>query len=558
MGNAPASLGIVINEQVIHSGGQLSGCVYLQVTKRCVANTLQVVVEGYEHSHAHWTTREKVKGPKHSSGSRPITVHHDAHASRPLVYIDVPLASFSSGAVEPGRYEYPFSTVLPLGLPSVMYVTQGGGDCRVHYSLTARLHRPGMFKWDVTTKVPFAVQAQALPPSKQPLYAQPETALVNLCCCLSRGSMTLGAVVDETFLWRGQTVGVGIAVKNESAAKVHGLFVKIFEVVDWKAGGHSHCLERGLAQAHVAVEAIDGLAPVSKEARKGGRQDAESRYRTYEELHATLTGGKQRVSLRVSPAALDTYVGSVLSVSHRIQIELVTPFCVTNPVLQVPVRVQELLGTVSQNVTAVAVPIDAAEKAAIRNLPSDWNNAIVNEPLVLPMGQAVVGGVLSETNEQVEEQDNAVARAQVQVKEVGTLDALMRRMDTTVDGLVLIQLLLGQDDSVNDDANAWRSLFSALGPREFGQIVGKVQLEFDQPRVAELLARNLTTFTGAHILSTIRSVAPNQRAPVVNVLVPLCVEQLDASQRDLIFNELTMWERKLTRAVLGGDQQALV
>lgn len=542
----------------------------MQVTKRCVANTLQVVVEGSEHSHAHWTaTHTSTSRSRKHTKATTRTEHHDAYAKRPLFYIDVPLASFSSGAVEPGRYEYPFSTVLPPGLPSVMCASQGGGDCRIHYSLTARLHRPGMFKWDVTTKVPFTVQAQALPPFKQPLFAQPETALVNLCCCLSRGSMTLGAVVDETFLGRGQTLGVGIAVKNESAAKVHGLFVKIYEAVHWKAGGHSHHLERVLAQADFAVEAMDGLAQVSKEARKGGRQDAESRCRTYEELHATLTGGRQRVSLLVSPAALDTYVGSVLSVSHRIQLELVTPFCVTNPVLRVPVRIQELLGTVSQNATA-AVPIDAAEKAAIRNLPSDWNNAIVSGPLVLPMGQAVVGGVLSETNEQFEEQDNAVAGEQVQdtaniadpspdsVKEVGTLDALMKKMDTTMDDLNLIQGLLGRDDSVNGDAKAWRSLFSALGPKEFSQIVGKVQLEFDQPRVAERLAGNLTTVTGAHILSTIRSVAPNQRAPVVNVLVPLCVEKLDASQRGLIFNELTMWERILTRAVLGGDQQALV
>jgi len=219
------------------------------------------------------------------------------------------------------------------------------------------------------------------------------------------------------------------------------------------------------------------------------------------------------------------------------------------------------------------VPFDAAEKAAIRNLPSDWNNAIVTEPLVLPMGQAVVGGALSETNEQVEEQDSAAVGEQVQdtvimeldaetslgsVKEVGTLDALMKRMDTTMDDLILIKGLLGQDDSVNGDARAWRSLFSALGPKEFSQIVGKVQLEFDQPRVAEHLAGNLTTFTGAHILSTIRSVAPNQRATVVNVLVPLCVDQFDASQRGLILNELTMWERILTRAVIGGDQQALV
>ena len=52
-----------------------------------------------------------------------------------------------------------------------------------------------------------------------------------------------------------------------------------------------------------------------------------------------------------------------------------------------------------------AVPFDAEEKAAITSLPSDWNNALVAEPSVLPMGGAVVGGVLCEANEESPDTD---------------------------------------------------------------------------------------------------------------------------------------------------------
>ena len=102
---------------------------------------------GKEHSHVHWTTT-------HTSGSgknrRTTTRHHHAYRDRTLVAIDVPLGTFPEGVVRPGNYEFPFSATLPAGLPSVMAASGGGGDCRVTYTLKARLHKPSWYKWDTT------------------------------------------------------------------------------------------------------------------------------------------------------------------------------------------------------------------------------------------------------------------------------------------------------------------------------------------------------------------------------------------------------------------------
>ena len=565
MGNTSASLGIAINEPAIHSGHQISGCVYLQVTKSCEASTLQVVLEGREHSHAHWTTH-------HTSGSgknrHSETRHHNAYANRTILYIDLPLARFPTGSVEPGRYEYPFTAVLPPGLPSSMYASQGGGDCRIHYSLRARLHRPGVFTWDVKAKVPLMVQSQPLPPFRQPLYAPPQSTPVNLCCCLGRGRITLGAGVDDTLLGRGQAVGVGVAVKNESTAKARRLYVNITESVEWRAHGHGHQAKRTIAHAEFDPREIHGLSEMSKQTLKAARNDAD---RTYAAILETLTSGNQRSSLTVLPDARDTYAGGVLSVRHYVAVRLKTPSCITDPDLELPVRVgtripHEHIGTglVAVPVIAmpVAMPLDSEEKASITTKPSDWQGAIVAEPSVVAMGEAMVGGVLRENGEteQAEEtpyDSNYGWETAASHARVGTQEALMERMDRTTHALSLIKGLLERDDSHCDEAEAWRSLFGALGPMEFGQITEKVQLEFDQAPVAELLARHLTAgVTTAHILSAIRSVAPNQRAAVVNVLAPLCADLADTVQQDRISEELTDWERVQTRAVLHGEQQS--
>lgn len=555
MGNAPASLGIVINEQSVRSGGPMSGCVYLQVAKRCVANTLQVVIGGIEYGEVHYTTTHSTGHGKHRSTK---TTHHTARSTKSLLFIDLPLASFPSGAVEPGRYEYPFSAVLPPGLPSSMSASGGKNKCGIHYSVTVRLSRPGITKWDVTTKVPFILLAQALPASG-PLYAQPKTTPINLCCCCGRGSMTVGAVVNETVLGRGQTVGVGIAVKNESSVKVGLLYVQIKEIVTWSAQGHGGSVSRELARAEFSPQMIDGVTELSKDARKARRLDAESMYQTSMELYETLMSGKQRSDLTILSDARDTYVGEVLSVRHFVRVVLTTPALMTTPTLSVPVRIQEHPGAEPAAGMLAAVPFDAEEKAAITSLPSDWNNALVAEPSVLPMGGAVVGGVLCEADEESPDTDAELGMfqtAQLEASaqtEVATMDALLQMMDRTVDALTLIRGLLEQGDAPSGESRSWRSLFSGLNPVEFSQIVGKVQLEFDQARVAELLAGTLKTLTHAHILTVIRKVSEAQRVPVVNALVPLCADLSNGTNRNVISNELTMWERILTQAVLSGE-----
>ena len=125
----------------------------------------------------HWTTT-------HSTGSgkdrKTTTKHHHAYAHRKLVSIDVPIAQFQAGQIQPGRYEFPFTAQLPGNLPSTMYASGGGGDCKIHYGVKAQLHRPGYLKWEIKSSCPFKLSSTPLPPVAFPAFVEPVEKSVNV------------------------------------------------------------------------------------------------------------------------------------------------------------------------------------------------------------------------------------------------------------------------------------------------------------------------------------------------------------------------------------------
>ena len=298
MGNSTSSssLGIQLDQLTIYAGGTVSGKVFLQVRKDTEADTLQLMLVGQEHAHVQWTTT-------HTTGSgdnrRTETVHHHAYANRILVQIDVPLRHFPTGRVAPGNYEFPFSAVLPPGLPTSMFARGGGGDCSISYQLKARLHRPSWFKWDTTSTRSIMVQSTPLPLSPVPFFAPPQTVPVKMCCCFDMGKIHIGAGVDDTLLGRGQSVGIGIAVQNESSKKLECVTATIKEHVVWRAGGHSNTSLRTIAQTAWDMDAMVGLEELSKGELKAAREAAkaspgEVHTRTLEVLAPSLLEGRQR------------------------------------------------------------------------------------------------------------------------------------------------------------------------------------------------------------------------------------------------------------------------
>ena len=99
----------------------------------------------------------------------------------------------------------------------------------------------------------------------------------------------------------------------------------------------------------------------------------------------------------------------------------------------------------------------------------------------------------------------------------------------------------------------WRPLLESLSPADFGTIVGQVNLEFDQPKVAELLAKQLRGgVTAAHIIEANRKAAENQPPSIIAKLAPLCVDLHD--NVDAIEAGLNQWDKVLSKRALRPEE----
>ena len=186
-------------------------------------------------------------------------------------------------------------------------------------------------------------------------------------------------------------------------------------------------------------------------------------------------------------------------------------------------------------------------------LPADWSGAVVAGAVVLPMGQAVLGGAKHESGGEAGGAQvpygTPIGPPPAPLHEPGTMAALKELMDRAFDDLTMLAELLGQPES----PAAWRPLLESLSPADFGTIVGEVNLEFDQPKVAELLAKQLRGgVTAAHIIEANRKAAENQPPSIIAKLAPLCVDL--HYNVDAIEAGLSQWDRILSKRALRPEE----
>lgn len=132
-----------------------------------------------------------------------------------------------------------------------------------------------------------------------------------------------------------------------------------------------------------------------------------------------------------------------------------------------------------------------------------------------------------------------------------SLDTLRNEMLASINDYDIISRHLRQDES-------WRQLLANLSPADLGSILACVHIDFDQPRVAELLAQNYRRrhshhhhnnnnhpgFTCAHLGHAVRNTAEWARADMVIKLLPYCVDV--ATHQNLVRKELNDWQRTVT------------
>jgi len=558
MGNSNATLAIGLDAPAVYAGGVVSGRVYLVVHSPCDASSISLVIEGEEHAYTRWEETETRNGK---------TKRHrrDAHASRSLLKLQTAIAAFSAPQIMPGRYEFPFTAELPLGLPSSLFAQGGEGECRIAYSVRATLQRSGwtLMQGTVAAKAPLHVAAAPLQLPAQPFFARPDTETVAFCCCIGQGRITLGARVEDTVVGRGDQLLVGAVVQNESHVEPRRLYVQVKESVSWEAGGHSSSDSRVVAYTEYDPHEVKGLRARSRDSVAMITAEPVRRS-VLEGMHESLLGGGAQRTLTCHSQARDTYIGAVLAVQHEMTIRVETPCCVTDPEIKVPVRVAERAAPLGEPVSSVdavpvvampiAAPLDGEEmqtQQALDAKPPDWNSTVVVATVVgVPMGEAVVGGLPGEAvaAEAVPVSlEGAIGQTVIsaEAQAEGTLPALLEQMSRTYDDPRLLQELM--------PAPAWADLFASLNAPSFAEIVAQTTLPLSRAQVAELLGRQLSDGVSVdHIVESCirqRGESGSISAAIVQRLAPLCVN-LDQHGREEIEATLSDWERVLARSAL--------
>ena len=120
------------------------------------------------------------------------------------------------------------------------------------------------------------------------------------------------------------------------------------------------------------------------------------------------------------------------------------------------------------------------------------------------------------------------------------MEALLQELEASIHDY---NLLVGK---INDPS--WSALLAQITPTEYSHILVLVNVESDQPKVAELLAKHLGShgiFNCKYAKAAITNVAQWTRTNTLQKVLPFCNDL--STNADSIRSMLTEWELIITR-----------
>jgi len=400
MGNAAGSkpqIGIKLNHENYFAGSTLAGTIHLHLSQgHSSGGSLTLTVEG----------EERTCVVESNSGDDEPDVYH--RSRRPLIFTTSEVANFNGKSIDPGSYAFPFTFMLPPGLPTTMYCSRGPHHCQVEYLVRAQLRLPGPFsQGGATSSRPFYLSRQPKTDLQyqEPIWVNPAVQKVNFCCCFNRGTMCLGAVVQQGIVERGENMSVSFACKNNSKSRLKGVRIQLLETTRWKANSEHASEVRTLADKYFDELQITG------ESRDHIPRGDEHRVtqESLKEIYDQLVKGGTETSLLVNPNARDSFVGQLIEVAHSLSIVLCTSIFITSPRLDIPIYVQSSQDASSFSASAAhnsdghADPISSRPTLVLPEpvpMPEDMSPSAPPpywEPIVypehaIPMNSAILGG----------------------------------------------------------------------------------------------------------------------------------------------------------------------
>ena len=459
---------------------------------------------------------------------------------RQICRVDLTLQQFE-GTVKKGVYSFPFKIDLPASLPASTKFPPGQSTSkgfRIEYKIVAGIHKV------LQEELPFHILSAPLSGEPVQYMFQPAALELKAAGMIGKGRVSVGASIINSHVGRGEKLNLHLACRNDSTAEIQRVEIKLLEELEWGKSGRETITH--LHHRDVSLPGLDKQR-VSRSELINQRADPTSASACYQEIFQDLVSGENCIPLSIPFGARDSYKGQIVQISHFLEIKLKTVKIVTNPVIRIPIRIgtaaeQPPLTEIQEQSLSTILASDSIPIVSAVSLPADTVYApmTIADPTIMVLGGRTV--VHEESEDSIERladlEPIPPPACQGNQTEGVSLDTLLFEMAQSINDYDILTAKL--------DMAAWRNLFAGMSPDEYGSVILRVSDEFDQPRVAALLAPYLNqgTFTCQYAAAAVRCSVPWNRACVAQRLLPMCRDV--ASGQDLIQKELSEWDRTVT------------
>ena len=383
-----------------------------------------------------------------------------------------------------------------------------------------------------------------------PFDGPPDEQIVKSCCCFGRGSISVGASVDNTSLAKGQRAVISYACRNQSRNDVKDIYAELQEVATWSASGHREKYSQTLHTVRFPINAamLKGmdkkeLAMQHQETNTNGNNTGYQYAGMVHELH----NRRNSATFLLPSSAHNTYHGSIIQISHQLTLQVETEGCCTsNPAIVIPINACDVMTPPPQH--QQQQPIYAAPAIPFAINSSD---VITTEPIICTSTFNYVYGGAAQTvsgkNDDEENYDIPIAAVatpigggQQQQPPPPSLARLLSKMqEAGIGDRDVVMNLYGTNNPT------WDEFFAQLSPQDYAAIIGQISSSFDESDVAVYLASDkmVATFTCDHVAQAVRITEDWNRTNLIEKLIPYCTDFHLKPNRTRILTSLDDWNR---------------
>jgi len=479
----------------------------MEVKEDLSATGLVAVLEG----------REKTAIPYEAPGKNGFIDRHWAKSRRPLVELSIPLNTsqvIKDGKVKPGKYELPFEIELPDSLPSTIVEANSPGTefCSIEYGIEAELQgceNPA----DYICRYRVVVLGKPLPKDPVPYMNTLSSDVANTSLrrlYLAKefgkvGQLIVGVLMPDTLLDRGEDCMIALSCRNRTDFDITHIRAEIRETFRWSA-------QDLVEQRTIVISSFElGLfADVNKSKYKATVEH------DLDEIQTELREAKHSFTVKIPKNAHDTFSGTLIKVSHEIIVDFETSHDQSNPRLAIPIQVGP---------PSLAQGSERHLQTNVSIKPNHWESTSQSDRITVSRGSAILGGTVVH--------DHGKTRILRRGSNVPSFENLLGEMKEHISDYDLI------DSHLQDPE--WLPIFEELTPQKFSTVIKTVNLEFDQCKVAALIAPVIYNFTVEYLVAAMRGASDWNRLGMVDRLIFYCTD-LD-THAQVLECELTRFEQ---------------